>query len=83
MSLFKRYTSCNFIHVRIKAFIKLRPKKYIFSPCLQQKVAGQHQRANEDGAETRTGDNTQKHRRGQKAPHPGEERETTQCYALI
>ena len=40
--------------------------------CLQQEVAGQHQRADEDGAETGAGDHTQEHRRGQEASHTGE-----------
>lgn len=38
---------------------------------LQQEAEGEHQRPNEDRAETGAGDDSQEHRGGQEAPHPG------------
>lgn len=37
----------------------------------QEEAEGEHQRPNEDGAETGAGDDSQEHRGGPKAPHPG------------
>lgn len=43
----------------------------------QQEAEGEHQRSDEDGAETGAGDDSQEHRGGQKAPHSGIFRGTT------
>lgn len=44
---------------------------FIFSPP-QQETEGEHQRPDEDGAETGAGDDSQEHRGGSKAPHSGD-----------
>lgn len=39
---------------------------------LQQEAEGEHQRADEDGAEAGAGDDPQEHRGGPEAPDPGQ-----------
>lgn len=43
----------------------------LFVCLLQQEAEGEHQRPDEDGAETGAGDDSQEHRGGSKAPHSG------------
>lgn len=45
---------------------------FLISLFLQQEAKGEHQRPDEDRAETGAGDYSQEHRGGPKAPHSGE-----------